>query len=201
MNYDNETIIQRIQPQCDTLHLKMKNEKDAQHKTNQSVADSTGVPKSTVAKFFSGTLSNPGVFGVSAICIELGMSLDNLMGITPEQSAENPSRVMELELKLESSEAQVALLKEHSKVLEDGIKERKPLIYGLMGLCGTLFLVFIAYLMMDVSNMNFGFIRDEDHISPVLIVLVLLILSIAAWTAHRWFIKKKIKRNDKIDSN
>lgn len=199
MNYENETIIQRIQPQCDTLHLKMKNEKDAQHKTNQSVADSTGVPKSTVAKFFSGTLSNPGVFGVSAICIDLGMSLDRLMGIAPEQSAEDLSHVAELELKLQSSEAQVALLKERSKLLEDGIKERKPIIYGLLGMCGFLFVVFIAYLMMDISNMSFGFIRDEDHISPVLIVLGLLLLSAAAWTAYRWFAKKKTKRNDEID--
>lgn len=196
MSFENETILQRIQPQCDALHLKMRSEKDAQQKTNQSVADSTGVPKSTVAKFFSGALSNPSVFGVSAICIDLGMSLDNLMGITPEPLNDNPSHVMELELRLESSEAQVKLLKEHSKRLEDGIKERKPLIFGLLGMCSILFIAFMSYLVMDMSNMSFGFIRDEDHIFPVMAVLALLILSATAWVAHRLYVRRKNKKDD-----
>lgn len=206
MNYNNtETIIQRIQPQCDALPQRMKDAKNAQHKTNQSVADSTGVPLSTVAKFFSGTLSNPSVFGVSAMCIDLDLSLDNLMGITPEQPEENRSYIMELELKLESSEAQVALLKERSRILEAGINERKPLILGLLGICSFLLVAFMSYLVMDIGNLSFGFIRDSEHISPALILLGFLAVA-TVWgmvqVAIKYKAKKQItKKDDEIESN
>lgn len=205
MNYNStETIIQRIQPQCDALPQRMKDAKNAQRKTNQSVADSTGVPLSTVAKFFSGTLSNPSVFGVAAMCIDLDLSLDNLMGITQEQPEENRSHIMELELKLESSEAQVALLKERSRILEAGINERKPLILGLLGLCCFLFAAFTVYLMMDIGNFSFGFIRDNEHVSPALILLGFLAVAMV-WSTVQVAIKYKAKKqntkkDDEIES-
>lgn len=205
MNNNEPTIIQRIQPQCDALPLRMKDAKNAQHKTNQSVADSTGLPISTVAKFFSGTLSNPGVFGVAAMCIDLDLSLDNLMGIVPEQPEADAAHIMELELKLKSSEAQVALLKEHSKVLEAGISERKPLILCLLGLCCFLFVAFTTYLVMDIGNFSFGFIRDSEHIPAALILLALLaaaiVLGIVQVFVKHKISNKKLKKDDEIESN
>lgn len=196
---NNQTIIQRIQPQCDALPQRMKDAKNAQHKTNQSVADATGVPLSTVAKFFSGMLSNPGVFGVAAMCIDLELSLDNLMGITQEQPGEDMTHVMELELKLQSAQAQVELLKKHSDVLEAGIRERKPLLLGLLILCGILFVVLLAYLVMDMGNLSFGFVQDESHIPTAIIVLLGAAAAIALG-AVQVFSKYKTKPNKKDDS-
>lgn len=196
MDYNNtETIIQRIQPQCDALPQRMKDAKNAQHKTNQSVADSTGVPLSTVAKFFSGTLSSPSVFGVAAMCIDLDLSLDNLMGITAEQPEEDRSYIMELELRLESSQAQLALLKEHSKILESGIAERRPLLLGLLGLCSFLFIAFTVYLIMDVGDFSFGFVRDSEHVPTALILLALLAAAVVFGTVQV-FIKHKANNNN-----
>lgn len=57
-----KSIIRQIQSQCDTLHIKMKHQKDARRETNQSVTDNTGILISNVAKFFSGSLANPSMF-------------------------------------------------------------------------------------------------------------------------------------------
>ncbi len=77
---EKQTIIQQIQPNCDELYKRIKEAKDAQRKTHKDLVESTGVPQYTIAKFLSGALTNPGVFGVAAICIDLGLSLDELMG-------------------------------------------------------------------------------------------------------------------------
>ena len=77
------TIIQRIQPNCDSLWQRLKAAKEASRKTNQQIADETGISISTISKFFSGVSSAPSVFNISALCICLNVSLDALMGIRP----------------------------------------------------------------------------------------------------------------------
>ena len=47
----DQTIIQKIQPQCDKLHIALKNQKELMHLTNQDIADITGLPLSNIAKF------------------------------------------------------------------------------------------------------------------------------------------------------
>lgn len=177
-----KTIIQQIQPQCDTLHIKMKHQKDARHETNQSVADGTGIPISNVAKFFSGSLANPSVFYVAAICIYLHLSLDCLFEITPPKKTEAGTNVAELQAKLDGAEKQVALLKERSELLESGIKERKPVIYGLAGLCIFLTVALLGYIVMDINDREHGFFTANGFsvkagvmcISVVVVVLALL---------------------------
>lgn len=213
----NETIIQRIQPQCDTLHLKMKDEKEAQHKTNQSVADSTGVSISTVAKFFSGGLSNPGVFGVSAICIDLGLSLDDLMGIAQappgeEQTTDIDRLQVELSHKdelLQAKDTEIGLLLERSQLMDRGIQERdrhikeirrawKPIIYGLCGLCIMLASVMMVYIVLDAQHPDVGLIRGIGNTSIVVWVGISAVIMFALLLAHiaisRWY--RKTKKDD-----
>lgn len=218
----NETIIQRIQPQCDTLHLKMKDEKEAQHKTNQNVADSTGVSISTVAKFFSGGLSNPGVFGVSAICIDLGLSLDDLMGIAQappgEEHIPDIDRLqVELSHKdelLQAKDEEIGLLLERSKLMDRGLQERdrhiretrrvwKPIIYGLCGLCIMLISVLMVYIVLDAQHPDVGLIRGIGNTSIVVWIGISAVIMFALLLAHnaisRWY--RKMKRDDEIGSN
>ena len=171
-NEPTQTIIQQIQPQCDNLYKKMKHEKDMQHKTNRSLAERTGIPISTTAKFFSGTLSNPGIFSVTAWCIDLSLSLDVLMGISRENESECVARIAELEAELASEKRENELLKNQNKQLEAGIAERKPIIYGLAGLCLLLAFAVLAYIIIDMSNLNFGFFR-ADNFGNSLTVLTL----------------------------
>lgn len=201
---EKKTIIQQIQPNCDNLYKRIKDETTAQHKTHRDIIENTGVSRSTVAKFLSGALSNPGIFGVSAICIYLGLSLDELMGIaSPPASPESDTAVeiAELKGKLAKAEAEVSLLKDRSKLLEAGIAERKPMLYGLAGLCIFLSLVFVLYLFIDISDAEHGFIRN-NAVSPALVILILAIVCTSLGTAHSIAKRKaNTKRNGESEHN
>lgn len=195
---EKQTIIQKIQPNCDALYIRIKEEKDAQHKTHRDLVESTGVPQYTIAKFLSGALTNPGVFGVAAICIDLGLSLDALLGIAPPPPPQDDSAVEIAELKgrLAKAETETALLKERCKLYDAGIAERKPIIYGLAGLCIFLAIAFVVYLFVDVSDTDHGFIRNRSSVSPALVILILAIVCTALGTAHSIAKRKAmIKRN------
>lgn len=188
-----QTIIQRIQPQCDSLHIKMRNQKDALHETNQSVADSTGIPLSNVGKFFSGALSSPGVFYTAAMCIHLGMSMDELFEIAPPENAE---KIKHLESQLERANSDLELVRHHNELLESGIKDRKPVIFGLTAVCLLLTVALMSYLTMDVSNLNFGFFTHEG-VSVVGIIIVALPLVSAVVLAARFIKSRKGKKSGK----
>lgn len=194
-----QTIIQQIQPQCDTLHEKIKEQKDAMHETNQSVADHTGIPISNVAKFFSGALANPSVFYTAAMCIFLDLSLDELMGIRPDRHGKDAERIKELERQLERSEHDLQQCEIMNSHFAAGIKERKSLLYGLTALCSILVLSLMAYLMMDASNLNFGFITTEG-VSVFGALLIVAVLAGAVFVIYS--LAKKTKKNgqDKTDA-
>ena len=188
-----QTIIQTIQPQCNTLHLKIKDAKDRQHETNQSIADHTGIPISNIAKFFSGSLASPSVFYVAAICIHLHLSLDDLMEITqPPKEPDTETNVAELQAKLDGTEKQIALLKEKCKILEDGIKERKPIIYGLAGLCIFLSVSLMTYLIIDIGNKSFGFFRSDRTSVVGIVMIIVLLAAVCVLVAHTIKAKKRI---------
>lgn len=193
---EKQTIIQQIQPNCDNLYKNIKEATKTQHKTHRDIVEHTGVPRSTVAKFLSGALSNPCVFYVAALCKYLSLSMDSLFDIAPLQEPES-GNTAELQAKLDGAEKQVALLKERSKILEAGIAERKPIIYGLAGMCVFLSLIFVVYLFIDVADTAHGLIRN-NRISPALIVIILAIVVTALGTAHSIAKQKaKTKRTDK----
>lgn len=195
-----QTILQRIKPQCYSLHIKMRDQKDSLHETNQSVADSTGIPLSNVGKFFSGALANPSVFNTAAMCIHLGMSMDELFEIAPPDNAE---KIKHLELQLERANSDLDLVKHHNELLESGIKDRKPVIFGLTAVCLLLTVALMSYLTMDVSNLNFGFFTHEG-VSVIGIIIIALPLVSAVVLAARFIKGKKEKRtgiNDKDRSD
>lgn len=80
---ENRQIIQEISETCERLPVKMKQAKEDQHKTNQQIIDSTGLSESMVKKFFSGHLTGPSIYDVTAIAIDLDLSLDDLMELSP----------------------------------------------------------------------------------------------------------------------
>ena len=81
---EKRKIIQQISTICDNLPTKMKWAKEEQHKTNQQIIDSTGLSESMVKKFFSGHLAGPSIYDVTAIAIDLGLSLDD--GAVPAEA-------------------------------------------------------------------------------------------------------------------
>ena len=127
-------IIQQISTICDNLPAKMKKAKEDQHKTNQQIIDSTGISESTVKKFFSGHLTGPSIYDVTAIAIDLGLSLDELMELAPpqeDQTAELERLRLELAHKdemLEEKNHAISRLLDRSRIQEEGVALRNTQI-------------------------------------------------------------------------
>lgn len=229
-NPDRPMILQQIQEDCDSLHVRLKDEKSRQGKTNQDIADSTGVPIHTTNRFFSGALANPSVFHVMAICMDLGVSLDGLFGFAPDSTqkiAENAAEIAELNAEianlnteiahkdelLRKTEAEVSILKDQSRVMDRGLRERerhirdtsriiKPLIYGLVGLCIMLASVMLVYIVLDARDPTRGLIR-RGNVSPVVWIgilgLVVLVIMSLHFTVSRWYRDKAKDKGEKQD--
>lgn len=59
----------------------IKREKEKRGITNQSIADMSGVPIGTVNRLLSGFTENPTFSNVADICIAMGISIDEAIGI------------------------------------------------------------------------------------------------------------------------
>lgn len=210
----DELILQQISTLCDNLPSAMKEEKERQRKTNQQIADSTGLSISTVNKFFAGSLSNPGIFSVAPIAIDLGMSLDSLMGIT-EAPQDSHSEIQRLESEIahrdelqRKTEEQVALLRERSALMVAELERKeadmravrsswKPIVYGLCGLSILLAMFLFVYVFLDARNPDVGLIRRSTS-SPIVYIAAMSIVGIVLYIGHT-FVKKRMERKKNAD--
>lgn len=210
----NKLILQHISTFCDNLPSAMKEEKERQRKTNQQIADSTGLSISTVNKFFAGSLSNPGIFSVAPIAIDLGMSLDALMGITeaPQDSSSQihflESEIAHRDELLRKTEEQVALLQERSDLMVAELERKeadmrsvragwKPIVYGMCGLSILLALFLFVYVFLDARNPDIGLIRSGAS-SPVVYLAAISIVGVVLYIGHT-FVKKRMERKKNAD--
>ena len=190
---DRRTIIQQIQPHCDTFHDRLKDEKIRQRKTNQDIANSTGIPVTYVTKFFGGRRADISVGYVAAICIDLGLSMDDLIGIPPQEPEEDqPGDVERLRAELRHKDELLAKTEQQVRMLESGIHARRPLIYSLVGLCALLAAMLMMYIVLDAMDPDQGMIR-ADGVSPAIYAGAIVLVCIALSAAHT-FAKKKAKR-------
>lgn len=190
---EKQTIIQQIQPQCDNLYKNIKEAAMTQHRTHREIVEHTGVPRSTVAKFLSGALASPSVFYIAALCKYLNLSMDGLFDTDPQCEREAGENT-DLQAKLNSAEQQIKHLDEKCGMLQAGIKERKPVIYGLAGLCIFLSVALCGYIALDISDRDHGLFVANRF--PV-IGCALCILIGAAVFGFLYYIVKNRRKKDK----
>nr|DAF68069.1 MAG TPA: LAMBDA REPRESSOR (TRIPLE MUTANT)/DNA COMPLEX-DNA COMPLEX, DOUBLE HELIX, TRANSCRIPTION-DNA.1A [Caudoviricetes sp.] len=178
---DGLALYAEMQERAAKLQEAMKAEKQRQGKTNQQMIEESGVARSTVNNYFAGVLGGPGLVQTAALCKVLGMSIDNAMGLSPA-SAEDVEKLRE----------ELAHKEELIRILSGGVKARRPLIYGLLGLCALLGMALMMYIILDVSRPDVGLIRT-DGVSPILIVLCLVGVCGGLWTACR-AVKDRVTR-------
>lgn len=163
----------------------MKKAKEDQHKTNQQIIDSTGLSESTVKKFFSGHLSGPSIYDVAAMAIDLGLSLDELMELSPpkqDQSAEIKQLKTEIAHKeemLAEKDKAISRLEDRSHMMENEIStvrgNWKEIAYGVSWLSVLFGLFLMVYVFMDMRNPNLGLFRGTTA-APVVYVAVFAIV-------------------------
>lgn len=192
---EKQTIIQQIQPQCDNLYKNIKDAAIAQHRTHREIVEHTGVPRSTVAKFLSGALASPSVFYIAALCKYLNLSMDGLFDTEP-QSEREAGENADLQAKLNSAEQQIKHLNEKCRMLQAGIRERKPVIYGLAGLCIFLSVALCGYIALDISDREHGFFT-ENGLSVMGGVLCIFLVSVVLALLHFSAKAKRKKDNEK----
>lgn len=131
----------------------VKKHKERRRVTNQQIADATGVPISTVAKFFSGALKSPGLYNVAAMCAYLGVSLDALFGINgAEGETAKDEHIRALEHEVAERTAQTERL---MSMLEGERRSRRRVLIAFLGVV----VVMLAVLAVDALNGDLGFIR------------------------------------------
>lgn len=182
---ENQQILQQISTICDNLPSKMKHAKEDQHKTNQQIIDSTGVSESAVKKFFSGHLSGPSIYDVTAIAIDLGLSLDELMELSPpkqDQSVEIErlkTEILHKEELISEKDNAISRLEERSHMMDKEISavrgNWKIITCGSVGLAMMFGLFLMIYVSLDMRNPNLGLIQ-EGHTSPIVYVAAILIV-------------------------
>ena len=109
--------------------------------------------------------------------------------------------VAELQNKLNSAEQQIEHLNEKCRMLEDGIKERKPVIYTLAGLCIFLSVALCSYIVMDISNMDFGFFTADNRLERLGLLasaVIAVILTAMQFIEKARTKRKKDKENDNL---
>lgn len=179
----------------------MKKAKEDQHKTNQQIIDSTGLSESTVKKFFSGHLNGPSIYDVTAIAIDLGLSLDELMELSlpkQDQSAEIEQLKTELAHKeemLAEKDKAISRLEDRSHIMENEIStvrgNWKGIAYWASGLSVLFGLFLMVYVFLDMRNPNLGLFRGATA-APIVYVAAFAIVG-----TFLYIIRTAVKRNAK----
>lgn len=207
-NSDKVCIYSQLLPKTEKLMDDIRAEKTEQGKTTQQLIDATGVPKATLDRFFAGTLKRPGFYDICALCICLGIPIEERLGIAPQNDPSETEQLRVLvahqkELLMEK-EKEILLLQERSEMQQSGIATRdghikrqaedirrkdtelaaawkndRPLLYALCGLCAMLAAVLLVYIALDARNPSKGLIRSTG-VSVVVWVGVGCIMALLA---------------------
>ena len=117
------------------------------HKTNQDIADESGVSVNAVSQFLRGETTKPYINTVGPICVSLGVSMDEHFGVPPAE----PAGSSDAEKLLAESAALRAQLAQQQKSLH--MHRLVTLI-----LLGILLLCALA-LVVDVLSPSIGWFR------------------------------------------
>jgi transcriptional regulator with XRE-family HTH domain len=87
------SAIQELAPYISAYQGNIKRAKEDQHYTIDRLVEESGVSRSAVTKLCAGTQQDPKLYNSAALCLVLGLSLDELFGLV--QPAESPEELTE----------------------------------------------------------------------------------------------------------
>lgn len=167
------TSMQRLAPYFDDFLKNVKQAKDEQGKTIASLSESSGVPYSAVTKLCAGTQADPKLYNSAALCDDLGLSLDRLLGLTPTGDIDKAMhRVHELEV-------ENATLKATAAVRAEQMKTNVWYTRVLAFICVMLSAALIIYLFIDSEIKHAGLIQNGALSLEAWIFISLISVSLA----------------------
>ena len=188
-----QTSMEKLSPYFESYCGRIKQRRLELGLTVNELSERSGVPYSNTSRINSGSQANPLLFNAAAFADTMGMSLNELMGLSPDaedaSALQDSVRALELssakkdaELNLLRGDLQVALDKaahqrEKSDLLYQQLSVKTPVIYVLIALCSVLSFALVAYLIIDSNIRNAGLIQFGNFGFFAWIFVLLLILS------------------------
>ena len=204
------TSTDRLSPFFDLYSTKVKTRRRELRMSVRDLADKSGVPYSNVSRVNSGSQSNPLLFNEAAVADTLGLSLDELCGLSPPTKGNKIflDRIAELEEKnarLEERSSQLADINSAAEAENDRlskscndlklenaklsavngfqnqqIKSTHELCYVLVFFCVVLALSLVIYLVVDSQITDAGIIRNGELSVLAWLFIALIVASIIA---------------------
>lgn len=178
----NQISYTELQEKCENLHNVLREHKEVHHLTNQDVAEIVNVPVDRARKFFAGELKNPNVFGVMALCITFGLSLDSLLGNPYGKAGSQDAEITRLQnenfilnLKLEHEKENVRRTEDALNRVDGSLKRSTTFIYVLLALCIVLVIALANYFGIDIANPHIGFVRDTFVLPMAFVVAAIIV--------------------------
>lgn len=120
------------------------------HKTNQDVAENTGLSVGTVSQFFRGDIKNPSVYTVGPICREVGVSMDDYFGIPHDDPATSADQADAKKLRAENAALRAQLAQQQKSLRMHRLVTL--ILLGILSLCALA-------LVIDVLSPSIGWFR------------------------------------------
>lgn len=144
--------------------------------TLAELARISGVPYNSICSVNSDTTKQPLLYYSAATCKALGLSLDELFGITnTEGSVTQLKRINALEVKAACLEKDV----EHHRRMN---AVYRPLIFCLVGVCTILLCVGVGYIIVDIQLKNIGLFKSGG-LTVLAVFLAAVVLAAVALIA------------------
>lgn len=170
------SAIQELVPYIESYPSKIKEAKNAQGHTIQTLVDESGVPYSAVSKLLNGSQQNPLLYNAAALCAVLDLSLDELMGLRERVEPDNEQQhIHELELENARLDGEVKQLKALNNIKDEGLANRRMLIFSLSAITALLLAAVIGYIAFDIGIKNAGLFQSTGvAVTAVLLVIIIL---------------------------
>lgn len=173
---------QDLLPMFDTYWQKVKAAKEAQHVTNTELSDRSGVSASAVNKLLAGSQVDPKLFNSAAICKTLGLSLDELFGLSapPESPTGLQAKVHELELDEAHKDAEITRLRTIVALQSKQLRLRKNSTIIALCFCAVLAVALIAYVLSGFDAPSAGAILAGEPTAVALALFGIMVAFVVA---------------------
>lgn len=194
-----QTSMEKLSPYFEAYCGRIKHRRIELGLTVNELSEKSGVPYSNVSRINSGSQANPLLFNSAALADTMDMSLNELMGLSPDSgdTAVLQDSIRELELSSAKKDAELNKLrgdlqlardeashqKEKSDLLYQQLSIKTPVIYVLIALCSVLSFALVAYLIIDSNIRTAGLIQFGNLGFFAWLLVLILILSAVIITA------------------
>lgn len=176
------SAIQELAPYIEDYPHRVRAAKEEKHYTISDIIERSGVSASAVNKLLAGTQMEPKLYNSAALCKVLGLSLDELFGLTAPEGSDRQAREEMHQLQLEN-----VRLEAENRMGAERVDAQRPVILALLVLCTALCAALAGYIAIDAQISNAGLIRGGDPTVVAWGIIVLLVLAVAvvAWAMVR----------------